>query len=91
MLFFVICLFDCVLLLANVCCYLVEQKELGDKHTDATDRLRQLLPVPKRFYEVISVEPFGTLVDTKGNRITGFDSIAKKQVHCLLTLFYLSV
>ncbi|XP_070173165.1 mediator of RNA polymerase II transcription subunit 12-like protein isoform X2 [Littorina saxatilis] len=54
------------------------KKELGDKHTDATDRLRQLLPVPKRFYEVISVEPYGTLVDTRGNRITGFDSIAKK-------------
>nr|KAG5692294.1 hypothetical protein BaRGS_009504 [Batillaria attramentaria] len=54
-------------------------KELGDKHTDATDRLRQLLPLPKRFYEVISVEPYGTLVDTKGNKITGFDSIAKKQ------------
>ncbi|XP_076454432.1 mediator of RNA polymerase II transcription subunit 12-like protein [Babylonia areolata] len=53
------------------------KKELGDKHTDATDRLRQLLPVPKRFYEVISVDPHGAQNDSKGNRVSGYD--AKKQ------------
>ena len=39
-----------------------------------------LLPLPKRSYEVITVEPHGTLVDTKGNKIQGFDSIKRKQV-----------
>ncbi|KAL8595943.1 hypothetical protein ACOMHN_018255 [Nucella lapillus] len=56
------------------------KKELGDKHTDATDRLRQLLPVPKRFYEVISVDPYSGN-DSKGNRISGSDS--KKQARAL--------
>jgi hypothetical protein len=26
-----------------------------------------LLPVPKRFYEVVMTEPYGTYVDSKGN------------------------
>ena len=56
------------------------QKELGDKHFEATDMIRHLLPLPKRYYEVITVEPHGTLVDTKGNKIQGFDSIRRKQV-----------
>ena len=55
---------------------LCHQKELGDKHTDATDRLRQLLPVPKRFYEVIAVDPIPT--DSKANKFPG--SATKKQV-----------
>ncbi|XP_041350095.1 mediator of RNA polymerase II transcription subunit 12-like protein isoform X2 [Gigantopelta aegis] len=55
------------------------RKELGEKHSDGIDILRQLLPLPKKLYEVITCEPYGTLVDTKGNKIAGFDSIGKKQ------------
>ncbi|XP_060562886.1 mediator of RNA polymerase II transcription subunit 12-like protein [Ruditapes philippinarum] len=55
------------------------RKDLGDKIFEATDQVRQLLPLPKRYYEVVTVEPHGTLVDTKGNKITGFDSIKRKQ------------
>ncbi|XP_052783955.1 mediator of RNA polymerase II transcription subunit 12-like protein isoform X1 [Mya arenaria] len=55
------------------------RKELGDKVFEATDQVRQLLPLPKQFFEVVTVEPHGTLVDTKGNKIQGFDSIKRKQ------------
>ena len=40
---------------------------------------RQLLPIIKIQTEVIACEPMGSLVDTKGNKIAGFDSIDKKQ------------
>jgi mediator of RNA polymerase II transcription subunit 12 len=30
--------------------------------------------------EIVATEPVGCLTDTKGNKITGFDSIDKKQV-----------
>ena len=63
------------------------QKELGDKAFEATDKVRQILPLPKRYYEVITVEPHGTLVDTKGNKIQGFDSIKRKQVRYLSFIF----
>ncbi|RWS30264.1 mediator of RNA polymerase II transcription subunit 12-like protein, partial [Leptotrombidium deliense] len=41
--------------------------------------VRQLLPVPKQQCEVITCEAMGSLIDTKGNKIAGFDSIDKKQ------------
>ncbi|KAK6194758.1 hypothetical protein SNE40_000324 [Patella caerulea] len=55
------------------------KKELGDKQSNCIDKLRRLLPIPKKSYEVITCETYGTLVDTKGNKIAGFDSIGKKQ------------
>ncbi|MBM6588391.1 hypothetical protein, partial [Streptococcus pneumoniae] len=41
--------------------------------------VRQLLPIVKQQCEVITCEPMGSLIDTKGNKIQGFDSIDKKQ------------
>ncbi|KAH3741263.1 hypothetical protein DPMN_047985 [Dreissena polymorpha] len=55
------------------------KRELGEKSFEAIDQVRQLLPLSRRFYEVVTVEPHGTLVDTKGNKIQGFDSIKRKQ------------
>ncbi|XP_063967745.1 mediator of RNA polymerase II transcription subunit 12-like protein isoform X1 [Lytechinus pictus] len=55
------------------------KKEVGDKHSDGINLVRQLLPVPRKTIEVITCEPMGSLIDTKGNKITGFDSIDKKQ------------
>ncbi|GCB73574.1 hypothetical protein scyTo_0002654 [Scyliorhinus torazame] len=54
-------------------------KELGDKHSESIDKVRQLLPLPKQTCDVITCEPMGSLIDTKGNKIAGFDSIDKKQ------------
>ncbi|XP_073915812.1 mediator of RNA polymerase II transcription subunit 12-like protein isoform X8 [Castor canadensis] len=55
------------------------KKELGDKRSESIDRVRQLLPLPKQTCDVITCEPMGSLIDTKGNKIAGFDSIDKKQ------------
>lgn len=57
-----------------------KQKELGDKNSAAIDQIRQLLPLPKQPYEVITVEPYGAVLDNKGNRVQGFDAIGKKPV-----------
>ncbi|KAM4821379.1 mediator of RNA polymerase II transcription subunit 12-like protein [Thomomys bottae] len=55
------------------------KKELGDKRSESIDKVQQLLPLPKQTYDVITCEPMGSLIDTKGNKIAGFDSIDKKQ------------
>ncbi|XP_063298596.1 mediator of RNA polymerase II transcription subunit 12-like protein [Pelobates fuscus] len=55
------------------------KKELGDKRSESIDKVRQLLPLPKETCDVITCEPMGSLIDTKGNKIAGFDSIDKKQ------------
>uniref|UniRef100_A0A8C9FC88 Mediator complex subunit 12L n=1 Tax=Pavo cristatus TaxID=9049 RepID=A0A8C9FC88_PAVCR len=62
----------------NTCLNLVK-KELGDKRSDSIDKVRQLLPLPKQTCDIITCEPMGSLIDTKGNKIAGFDSIDKKQ------------
>uniref|UniRef100_A0A8B9DDY2 Mediator complex subunit Med12 domain-containing protein n=1 Tax=Anser cygnoides TaxID=8845 RepID=A0A8B9DDY2_ANSCY len=54
-------------------------KELGDKRSESIDKVRQLLPLPKQTCDIITCEPMGSLIDTKGNKIAGFDSIDKKQ------------
>ncbi|NXG58703.1 MD12L protein, partial [Hemiprocne comata] len=59
------------------------KKELGDKRSESIDRVRQLLPLPKQTCEIITCEPMGSLIDTKGNKIAGFDSIDKKQARGL--------
>ena len=56
------------------------KKEMNFQRVDISSKLtRQLLPMPKQQCEVIACEPMGSLVDTKGNKIVGFDSIDKKQ------------
>ncbi|KAM3930465.1 mediator of RNA polymerase II transcription subunit 12-like protein [Leptodactylus fuscus] len=55
------------------------KKELGDKRSESIDKVRQLLPLTKQTCDVITCEPMGSLIDTKGNKIAGFDSIDKKQ------------
>ncbi|NXU51187.1 MD12L protein, partial [Turnix velox] len=55
------------------------KKELGDKQSESIDKVRQLLPLPKQTCDIITCEPMGSLIDTKGNKIAGFDSIDKKQ------------
>ncbi|XP_063772126.1 mediator of RNA polymerase II transcription subunit 12-like protein isoform X2 [Pseudophryne corroboree] len=55
------------------------KKELGDKRSESIDKVRQLLLLPKQTCDVITCEPMGSLIDTKGNKIAGFDSIDKKQ------------
>ncbi|XP_077555179.1 mediator of RNA polymerase II transcription subunit 12-like protein isoform X10 [Haemaphysalis longicornis] len=55
------------------------KKEVSDVDTDAIQMVHQLLPLVKQQCEVITCEPMGSLIDTKGNKIAGFDSIDKKQ------------
>nr|XP_022287518.1 mediator of RNA polymerase II transcription subunit 12-like protein isoform X2 [Crassostrea virginica] len=60
------------------------RKELGDKQSDSIDKIRQLLPIPKRFFEVMSCEAHGTQMDSKGNKYDGFGKkegfqVAKKE------------
>ncbi|XP_010179374.1 PREDICTED: mediator of RNA polymerase II transcription subunit 12-like protein, partial [Mesitornis unicolor] len=55
------------------------KKELGDKRSASIDRVRQLLPLPRQTCDIVTCEPMGSLIDTKGNKIAGFDSIDKKQ------------
>lgn len=54
------------------------RKELGDKNNAATDQIRQLLPLPKQTLDAITVEPYGAVLDNKGNRVQTFDAIGKK-------------
>ncbi|KAM5146559.1 mediator of RNA polymerase II transcription subunit 12-like [Mantella aurantiaca] len=55
------------------------RKELGDRQSESLEKVRQLLPLPKQMRDVITCEPQGSLIDTKGNKIAGFDSIFKKE------------
>lgn len=56
------------------------KKELNIERVSVGIRMaKQLLPMAKLQTEVIACEPMGSLVDTKGNKIAGFDSIDKKQ------------
>ena len=53
--------------------YLFLQKELGDRQSESLEKVRQLLPLPKQTRDVITCEPQGSLIDTKGNKIAGFE------------------
>ncbi|KAL1791698.1 Mediator of RNA polymerase II transcription subunit 12 [Sigmodon hispidus] len=55
------------------------QKDLGERQSDSLEKVHQLLPLPKQNRDVITCEPQGSLIDTKGNKIAGFDSIFKKE------------
>lgn len=63
--------------------FLCPQKELGERQSDSLEKVRQLLPLPKQTRDVITCEPQGSLIDTKGNKIAGFDSIFKKEARPL--------
>lgn len=52
---------------------LYRQKELGDRQSESLEKVRQLLPLPKQTRDVITCEPQGSLIDTKGNKIAGFE------------------
>ena len=54
------------------------KKEIGDKSNASIKFLRQLLPIPKVFREVIVTEPFGTIDDGKGNKVKGSYSDKKQ-------------
>ncbi|XP_055677088.1 mediator of RNA polymerase II transcription subunit 12 isoform X2 [Lutzomyia longipalpis] len=54
------------------------RKELGDKNNASVKFVRQLLPLSKQTCEVIACDSASSLTDTKGNKISGFDSIDKK-------------
>lgn len=56
------------------------KKEIGEKSNASVRFVRQLLPLSKQTCEVIACESAGCLTDTKGNKISGFDSIDKKPV-----------
>uniref|UniRef100_A0A8C1JB92 Mediator complex subunit 12 n=1 Tax=Cyprinus carpio TaxID=7962 RepID=A0A8C1JB92_CYPCA len=49
------------------------RKELGDRQSESLEKVRQLLPLPKQTRDVITCEPQGSLIDTKGNKIAGFE------------------
>lgn len=55
------------------CLCLFPQKELGDRQSESLEKVRQLLPLPKQTRDVITCEPQGSLIDTKGNKIAGFE------------------
>lgn len=65
------------------------KKELGDKTNASIKYVRQLLPLSKQITEVIACESAGCLTDTKGNKISGFDSIDKKPVFYFILYFVL--
>lgn len=64
---------------------LFPQKELGDRQSESLEKVRQLLPLPKQTRDVITCEPQGSLIDTKGNKIAGFE----KEVKALLIIMFL--
>lgn len=62
------------------------QKELGDRQSESLEKVRQLLPLPKQTRDVITCEPQGSLIDTKGNKIAGFE----KEVGSFFFFFFYS-
>lgn len=63
----------CKVLLTLTPSVLCPQKELGDRQSESLEKVRQLLPLPKQTRDVITCEPQGSLIDTKGNKIAGFE------------------
>lgn len=56
------------------------RKEINNEKCNfSINCLKQLVPPSKYLKSVITCEPMGSLIDTKGNKIAGFDSIDKKQ------------
>ncbi|KAL3207532.1 hypothetical protein MRX96_010017 [Rhipicephalus microplus] len=55
------------------------KKDLLNRRSESMNMVHQLLPLTKQQCQVTACEPMGSLIDTKGNKIAGFDSIDKKQ------------
>lgn len=56
------------------------KKELGDKNGASIKYVRQLLPIAKQTCEVITCDPAGSYIDSKGNKCNGHDGPDKKHV-----------
>lgn len=54
------------------------RKEIGEKLTAGVEHLKLLLPLAKKSLDIIAVEPAGSVLDPKGNKIAGFDSTDRK-------------
>lgn len=54
------------------------QKDIGDRQSESLALVKQLLPIPKYYVEVIGCESHSSILDAKGNKIQGFESISKK-------------
>ncbi|XP_076043982.1 mediator complex subunit kohtalo isoform X2 [Oratosquilla oratoria] len=53
------------------------KKEIGERSSVTLRLVRQLIPLPKVQAEVITLEPWGSVTDTKGNRLQEFDKDKK--------------
>ncbi|KAK8738154.1 hypothetical protein OTU49_004075, partial [Cherax quadricarinatus] len=51
--------------------------EIGERNNVSLRLVRQLIPLPKLQAEVITLEPWGSVTDTKGNRLQEFDKDKK--------------
>ncbi|XP_066905955.1 mediator of RNA polymerase II transcription subunit 12 isoform X3 [Halyomorpha halys] len=56
------------------------KKEVGEKNSPSIQYVRQLIPPPKKQFEVIACGHMGLLTDMKGNKIA-FDSVDKHGLH----------
>ena len=59
------------------------QKEIGEQQSKSITRLRQLLPIQRPEYYVVSCEPAGPLMDVKGSKFPAVaDGNSGLQVCC---------
>lgn len=61
-------------------------QEIGERNNVSLRLVRQLIPLPKLQAEVITLEPWGSVTDTKGNRLQEFDKDKKHVSSWLLFL-----
>ena len=52
-------------------------QDVGERNNVSLRLVRQLIPLPKLQAEVITLEPWGSVTDTKGNRLQEFDKDKK--------------
>lgn len=60
-------------------------QDIGERNNVSLRLVRQLIPLPKLQAEVITLEPWGSVTDTKGNRLQEFDK-DKKHVSDFLSV-----
>jgi mediator of RNA polymerase II transcription subunit 12 len=54
------------------------KKEVNDRNTQSIRYIRQLLPIPKQYEEVIVTEQYGLIPDSKGAKVRGFNCDKKQ-------------
>lgn len=65
-------------------------QDIGERNNVSLRLVRQLIPLPKLQAEVITLEPWGSVTDTKGNRLQEFDKDKKHvSVFLLSNYFYI--